>query len=50
MKLKPLSLLHRILGYRRTPMTYDRAREILAAQKAYTEVTKAKPLKTWRRS
>ena len=50
MKLKPLSLLHRIFGLRRAPMSYNRAREILAAQKAYTEVTKAKPLKTWRRA
>ena len=49
MKLKPLSLLHRIFGLRHAPMNYKRAKEILAAHKIYTEITRAKPLKTWRR-
>lgn len=49
MKLRPFSLIHRIFGARRSPLTTERAREILKRNQLYTEVTRAKPLKEWRR-
>lgn len=43
------SLLHRVFGFRRAPLTAQRAHEILNANQLYTEITKSKPLKAWRR-
>lgn len=49
--MKLPSFLHKIFGLRRSPLTTKRAKEILDAQRLYSEITPhRKPIKEWKRN